>query len=140
MTTSRTQWSLFLIDQCPHQRDKVGLCGTRQASRDRLQSLGYSGTSNTAYIERFNLALRQMVAPLARKTRSLAQSPDHLIRHVEWARAYYHFARVRSSLALGPEVSKAQRERTPAMAAGLTDHRWRVLDLLTIHLVADACA
>jgi len=53
----------------------VGLCGTRQALRDRLQSLGYSGTINTAYIERFNLTLRQMVAPLTRKTWSLAQSP-----------------------------------------------------------------
>lgn len=118
----------------------AGLCGTRQAIRERLQSLGYSGTINTAYIERFNLTLRQMVAPLTRKTWSLAQSPDHLMRHVEWARAYYHFARVHSSLTLGTAVPKAQRERTPAMAAGLTNHRWRVLELLSTPLVADICA
>ncbi len=118
----------------------AGLCGTRQMIRERLQSLGYSGTINTAYIERFNLTLRQMVAPLTRKTWSLAQSPEHLMRHVEWARAYYHFARVHSSLTLGTDIPKAQRERTPAMAAGLTDHRWRVLDLLSTPLVADACA
>jgi IS1 family transposase len=118
----------------------VGLCGTRQALRDRLQSRGYSGPINTAYIERFNLTLRQMVAPLPRKTWSLAQSPEHLMRHVEWARAYYHFSRVHSSLTLGTEVPTAQRERTPAMAAGLTDHRWRVLDLLSTPLVAAPCA
>ena len=118
----------------------VGLCGTRQAIRDRLQRLGYSGTINTAYIERFNLTLRQMVAPLARKTWSLAQSPEHLMRHVEWARAYYHFSRVHASLTMGTDIPKAQRERTPAMAAGLTDHRWRVLELLSTPLVADTCA
>jgi IS1 family transposase len=118
----------------------VGLWGTPQMIREHLQSLGYSGTINTAYIERFNLTLRQMVAPLIRKTWSLAQSPEHLIRQVEWARAYYHFSRVHSSLALGPNVPRAQRERTPAMAAELTDHRWRVLDLLSTLLVADTCA
>jgi IS1 family transposase len=87
----------------------VGLCGTRQAIRDRLQRLGYSGTINTAYIERFNLTLRQMVAPLARKTWSLAQSPDHLMRHVEWARAYYHFSRVHSSLTESHPMASGKR-------------------------------
>jgi transposase InsO family protein len=118
----------------------VGLCGTRQAIREQLESLGYSGTINTAYIEPFNLTLRQMVAPLTRKTWSLAQSPEQLMRHVEGARAYYHFARIHTSLTQGPDVPKGQRERTPAMAASLTDHRWRVLDLLTIPLMADPIA
>jgi hypothetical protein len=86
------------------------------------------------------LTLRQMVAPLTRKTWSLPQSPEHLVRHVEWARAYYHFSRVHSSLTVGTAIPKAQRERTPAMAAGLTDHRWRVLELLSTPLVADTCA
>jgi len=47
---------------------------------------------------------------------------------------------IRTLLTLRPKVPKAQRERTPAMAAGLTDHRWRVLELLSTPLVADTCA
>ena len=41
----------------------VGLCGTRQMIRDRLQSRGYSGTINTAYIERFNLPYARWLRP-----------------------------------------------------------------------------
>jgi len=53
------------------------------------------------------------------------------MRDVEWSRADYHLARVHFSLAPGAQVPKAQRERTLAMAAGLTDHQWRVLELLS---------
>jgi IS1 family transposase/transposase-like protein len=94
------QLKKFRVDRKLKYVVKVGWCGTRQVIRERLQGLGYAGTINTAYIERFNLTLRQMVAPLTRKTWSLAQSPEHLMRHVEWARAYYHFSRVHSSLSL----------------------------------------
>jgi hypothetical protein len=33
-----------------------------------------------------------------------------------------------------------ERARTSAMAAGLTDHRWRVPELLSTPLMVDACA
>jgi len=114
----------------------AGLCGQRSVIQAALQTLGYSGTIQTSYIERFNLTLRQMIAALTRKTWALAQSRAALQTHLMWGLAYYHFIRPHSSLNLGYSVPKAQRERTPAMAAGLTDHRWSTREFLRVPLAA----
>jgi transposase-like protein len=113
------------------------LCGSRQAVRETLTGLGFSKVINTSFVERLNLTLRQMIAPLARRTWALAQREEKLLLHLEWGRAYYHFVRVHASLSLGQQLPKQQRQRTPAMAAGLTDHRWRTLDILSMPLVAE---
>jgi len=110
----------------------AGLCGIQAT----LQTLGYSGTINTAYIERFNLTLRQMIAALTRKTWALAQSRATLQTLLMWGLASYHFIRPHRSLNLGYAVPKALRERTPAMAAGLTDHRWSTREFLRMPLAA----
>ena len=65
--------------------------------------------------------------------------------HVEWWRAYYHFARPHMSLrvALAQPIERSgrqpqrYRQRTPAMAAGLTQHRWTVQELLAIPLLPE---
>jgi len=49
----------------------------------------------TAYVERVNLTLREHIAPLSRRTWSLASDLHALWLHIEWGRAYYHFCRVR---------------------------------------------
>ena len=116
------------------------LCGSRQAVREILEALGFSSIINTSFIERLNLTLRHMIAPLTRRTWSLAQTEDKLMLHLEWGRGYYHFVRVHSSLSLGSHLPKHLRERTPAMAAGLTDRRWRTLDILSMPLVAQGGA
>jgi len=59
------------------------------------------------------------------------------MQRLEWSRVYYHFVRIHSSLSLGWDLPKELRERTPAMAAGLTDRRWRTLDILRLPLVAE---
>lgn len=112
------------------------LCGSREVTCDTLEALGYSRTINTSFIERLNLTLRHLVAPLLRRTWALAQTEETMMRHLEWSRAYYHFVRIHSSLSLGTHLPKRQRERTPAMAAGFTDHRWRILDILRLPLAA----
>ena len=90
----------------------------------------------TSFIERWNLTLRHMVAALARKTWSLSQKKEKLKNHVEWSRAYYHFVRIHQGLTLDSGLPPAQRYRTPAMAAGLTDHRWTTLEILRLPLKA----
>jgi IS1 family transposase/transposase-like protein len=67
--------------------------GTEAALRVALQQLGFSGRLNTAYIERVNLTVRHGVAALARRTWATAQQSPHLLAHLEWWRAYYHFVR-----------------------------------------------
>ena len=105
----------------------------------RLKSLGLSGSLNTAFVERLNLTLRHALAALARRSWATAQLTGELIAHLEWWRAYYHFCRPHLSLRLTLDLPQARRgaqtprrfaARTPAMAAGLTDHIWSVQELL----------
>jgi len=118
-------------------------CGTRMALRVALIGLGLSGKLNTAFVERVNLTIRQSVAALARRTWATVQDAPQLLLHLEWWRAYYHFVRphlsLRETLAQprdrgGKRQPQRYRQRTPAMAAGLTSQRWSVRDLLAIPL------
>lgn len=122
-------------------------CGTHAVLRGALKGLGLSGRLNTAYVERLNLTLRQSIAALVRRTWSTMQEVPQLLAHVEWWRAYYHFVRSHESLQLllvqpldrgGRRQPQRYRQRTPAMAAGLTYRRWTVRDLLTLPLAAES--
>jgi IS1 family transposase len=103
-------------------------CGTLEQVTMRLQQLGFSGRIQTAFIERVNLTLRRGVAALARRTWSTAQSVGELRLHLSWWRAYYHY--VRPHAGLQPRSAPRCRKPTPAIAAGLTDHRWTAAELL----------
>jgi hypothetical protein len=118
-------------------------CGTYAELRSALQRLGLSGTLNTAFVERVNLTVRQSVAALVRRTWSTAQEAPELLAHVEWWCGYYHFVRPHTSLRValtqprergGRRQPQRYRQRTPAMAAGLTGQRWTVRELLAIPL------
>jgi transposase-like protein/IS1 family transposase len=119
-------------------------CGTRLALRNALMGLGLSGKLNTAFVERLNLTVRQSVAGLIRRTWSTMQEAPQLLLHVEWWRGYYHFVRPHTSLrvALGQPIARGgkrqpqrYRQRTPAMAAGLTSRRWTVREVLLLPLL-----
>src|SRR5437764_11079109 len=107
--------------------------GTEDALTASLQSLGFSGRLNTAFIERVNLTVRHGIAALARRTWATAQQSPHLLAHLEWWRASYHVVRPHQSLRVrlvqprergGKRLAQRYRQRTPAMAAGRTDRRW----------------
>jgi IS1 family transposase len=100
-------------------------CGTRKLWRERTTALGFSGQVQTAFVERANLTLRELIAPLARRTWSIAQSQESLLATLHWGLCCYHFIRPHHSLRL----SRAH-PRTPAMAARLTDHIWSVEEVL----------
>jgi hypothetical protein len=103
-----------------------------------LEAQGFSRMIQTAYIERVNLTFRQCIAGLARQTWSL-MSRQQLLYHAEWFRFYYHVARPHGSLRSAvPGLRGKYRERTPAMAAGLTDHIWTVGDILRTPLIPTA--
>ena len=74
------------------------LCGSLEGFTVQLQALSLSGRIQTAFIERVNLTLRRSLAPLARRSWSLAQLPGELQLHLEWWRAYYHFVRPHTAL------------------------------------------
>ena len=95
-----------------------------------MQQLGFTGRIQTAYVERANLTLRELVAPLSRWTWSLAHDRYHLGLHLQWGLTYYHFARPHRSLEVRVRGPSRRRYRTPMMAARLTSRRWTVADLL----------
>ncbi len=122
---------------------RVMRCGTAEELRAALHKLGLSGRLNTAFVERVNLTIRQGVAALARRTWATAQAAPSLVAQLEWWRGYYHFVRVHASLRVplaqpiergGRRVPRRYRQRTPAMAAGLTSRRWTVQDFLQVPL------
>jgi IS1 family transposase len=106
---------------------------------ERLTQLGL--TISTALVERVNLTLRQALAPLARKTSSFCKNRERMQQRVVFFQAFYNVTRPHMSLRTPlsmPERTRhgamrpRWRERTPAMAAGLTDHVWTFRELLTV--------
>ena len=63
----------------------------------------------------------------------MAFDEAHLLLHVEWVRAYYHFAR--PHMALKQEDGNGRkRYLTPAVAAGVAKRRYEVRELLLVSL------
>ncbi len=94
--------------------------------------------AHTAYVERTNLTSRQMNGRLVRKTLSFSKELRLLEAASCWEDAMYNFTRTMKTLRVEQEEhagSTRWRQRTPAMAAGLTDHVWTVQELLTSVLV-----
>ena len=80
---------------------------------------------NTAYIERLTGTFRARLAPLARRTHHLVHRKELLHTGMYLVGVLYNFCTVHASLTL-----ISGQPRTPAMAAGITDHCWSVQDLL----------
>ncbi len=85
---------------------------------------GVGKTINTAYIERLNATFRAHLACFARRTRCPARHLQTVGERVFLVGCLYNFCWLHASL----------DQRTPAMAAGLTDHRWSLHELLWAHL------
>lgn len=90
------------------------------------------GSINTAFIERLNATFRQRLNVLARRTRTLARQPDTLLTGMYVVGCLYNFCTYHKSLRVSFLLSqRSQRwlQRTPAIAAGLTDHLWTIEEL-----------
>ena len=88
---------------------------------------------NTAFIERLNATFRRRLAPLGRRTRSLARLDETLQAGMYLIGSVYNFCTQHQSLRV-PGIIGGRRKwlpRTPAMTAGITDQRWTVLELLS---------
>jgi len=99
-----------------------------------LQRSQGGGVINTAFIERLNATFRQSLAPLARRTRSLARRTDTLQAGMFLVGTVYNFCTYHRSLRLKLWLTSTRYrwvQRSPAMAAGLSQHCWSVSELLT---------
>ena len=111
--------------------------GTLEAVQQVLAACGWQ--INTAFIERFNLSMRQHVAAVGRRVTTLCKGEEGLRQQVALYHVYYNFCLPHTSLrqpllqsepTLGSGSVKRWQPRTPAMAAGLTEHAWTLREVL----------
>jgi hypothetical protein len=99
--------------------------GDAVAVRERLGE-------HTAYVERTHLTSRLMNGRLVRKTLGFSKAVAMFTAACIWEDVVYNFARSLKTLRLEvQEEGRRWRLRSPAMAAGITDHLWTIEDLLT---------
>lgn len=110
--------------------------GRRPAIERLLASTQAGGKINTAYIERLNATFRSRLGRLVRRGRALARQIPTVADGMYLVGTVYNFCTFHQSLRLrlrgrpGPTGRRWQL-RTPAMAAEITDHYWRVHELLS---------
>jgi len=86
---------------------------------------------NTAYVERTNLTSRQMNGRMVRKTLSFSKEEKMLEASCVLEDLVYNLIRPHKSLRIEIDNDKRRwMSRTPAMAAGLTDHIWSMSELI----------
>lgn len=108
--------------------------GCEQMIASLIQTSQGAGSINTAYIERLNATFRQRLNVLARRSRNLARKQDTLHAGMFLIGCMYNFCVFHKSLRLPLHLSEKRIhwvKRTPAIAAGLTDHRWSVSELFS---------
>jgi IS1 family transposase len=109
--------------------------GVRETIESRLAKRGWK--INTAFIERLNLDFRQHVAAIGRRVNTLCKHEAGLRQQLALFQVYHNFGLPHASLRLplplpihGTGAVKQWQPRTPAMAAGLTDHVWSLREVL----------
>lgn len=115
--------------------------GTWKAAQALLRQSGGGQQLNTAFSERLNATFRARLAALARRTRALAQQEETLTLAMYLVGSVYNFCTEHKSLRVRLWIGDRRYrwvQRTPAMAAGLTDHCWRVKELLSYRVPVPA--
>lgn len=118
--------------------------GTPEQIAAALQASPVSVTISTYGVERNNLTIRQHARRISRRVNAFSKDRDYLEDQLTLSFAYYHFVIPHRGLRqrlLQPIPTKGLngspkkwRERTPAMAAGLTDHIWTMDELLSFRV------
>jgi IS1 family transposase len=111
--------------------------GSLEAINHVLAPLGWQ--INTAFVERINLTIRQHVAAVGRRVSTLCKHEAGLRQQLVLYHVYHNFCLPHASLRQplsqplpthGHGAAKTWQPRTPAMAAGLTDHVWTLREVL----------
>jgi hypothetical protein len=125
----------WLYLQMVKQHDEHGhFTGTKlKAIHGELNQLVNLLGESTAYIERDNLTSRIFNARQNRKTLAFSKNLENHRASAIWEDGYYNLVKFHKSLRppLDDIPGRKWQQRTPMMAAGLTEHAWSVKKLLT---------
>ena len=117
--------------------------GTPERVTQALANSPVSSVVSTFGVERNNLTIRQHARRMGRKVNAFSKDHAYLEYQLALSFAYYHFVvphlGLRQRLAhplptKGGGAPKLWWQRTPAMAAGLTDHIWTMDELLSFRV------
>ncbi len=105
--------------------------GDPEEVKSRLAASPVSNSINTSFVERNNLTLRQSCRRLTRGANGFSKELSKLESQLYLASGYYHF--VKTHLGLRQKAVDGTRkwqQRTPALAAQISDHIWSTRELL----------
>ena len=108
------------------------------SSEQVLGQLGKTATGkqiNTSYIARRSATFRACLAGLTRRGRRLVKDEEVLEKGIDLVGCVYNFCNEHRSLRVEQKQGKKWLQRTPAMAAGWTDHVWSIRDLLSFRVL-----
>jgi hypothetical protein len=127
------------VDQHRHDStDGEASRGESVTFSDRL-SAAPGWQSNTAFVKRLNLSLRQHGAAIGRRVTTLRKDEDGVCQQLALYHGYSNVCLPHASLrppvlqpapTHGTGSAKRWQPRTPAMAAGLTEHVWTLREVL----------
>jgi IS1 family transposase len=119
--------------------------GTEDKVKEKLMEAGCYATISTAHVESDNLMSRQTNSRLVRDALSFSKEMEELRYHTALDDVAHNFLRHHDSLRVRlprPQPTRGKKgtprrwaQRTPAMAAGVTDHRWTMEELMTYPMV-----
>jgi len=119
--------------QMVKQRKKGRVIGikVRVVFGDPAETLALLGQS-TSYIERTHLTMRLFNGRLVRKTLAFSKDVGMYRASAAWEDLVYNLARSLKTLRVEVfgDPKRRCKQRSPMMAAGLTDHIWTVKELL----------
>jgi hypothetical protein len=106
--------------------------GSAAAVAAVLARTGTGTAINTSYIERLNATFRASLAGLVRRGRALWRQEGRLQAGMYLVGCAYNFCWEHDSLRVGAAAGAGRKwvGRTPALAAGLSDHVWSLEELL----------
>lgn len=115
-----------------------------QGAVDKVMSIIHqsqlgNGGINTSYIERLNATFRERISALARKSRNLYKQQQTLQASTYLVGTVYNFCSPHKSLRSKIYIDEFARQyryvhRSPALAAGITNHIWSIDELLSFKL------
>ena len=125
------------IKQCVQRRlvgiERCVVQGTLAQMESLLRQTQSNGQVNVAYIERINATFRARMARLGTPWAGIGASTGALHRAMCLVGAVYNFCTYHKSLRTPiylPGNRRRWARRTPAIAAGITDHLWTIEELL----------